>query len=224
MVVGPIALAYNVAGVGGLQLRPATIAKIFSGTATAWNDPAIVADNPNTVLPATPIQAVHRSDSSGTTDNFTAFLTAGSGWTFGHGRTWPTATGVGAAGSDGIAASVAQTNGAIGYVEWSYAQFNNLNTARIGNGAGEFVALTDEAAGKAVNSATAKIDYATKAAGAYPLVLVTYEVFCSKGTPTLVKRFLGYAASPAGQEAATRLGYAPLPESLRVKVVATLAA
>jgi ABC-type phosphate transport system substrate-binding protein len=91
MVVGPIALAYNVAGVGNLALRPATIAKIFAGTATAWNDPAIAADNPGVVLPSTRITTVHRADSSGTTDNFTDFLrtTAAGDWTYGHRATWP---------------------------------------------------------------------------------------------------------------------------------------
>jgi phosphate transport system substrate-binding protein len=231
MVVGPIALAYNVAGVGGLRLRPATIAKIFSAAATAWNDPAIVADNPNIVLPATPIRAAHRSDSSGTTDNFTAFLTKTAGWTFGGGRTWPIPGGSAAAGSDGVSAFVAQTDGAIGYVEWSYAQFHSLNTALIGNRADEFVALTGDAAGRTVASARTtgsdlrlSIDYATAEAGAYPLVLVTYEVVCRKGATGLVKSFLAYAASPAAQEAATRLGYAPLPESLRTKVTAAIAA
>jgi phosphate transport system substrate-binding protein len=235
MVVGPIALAYNVAGVGGLRLRPATIARIFSGRATKWNDPAIAADNPDAVLPPTKILPAHRSDSSGTTDNFTAFLasTAAGDWTLGNNRVWPVGGGTGAAGSDGVSAFVAQSDGAIGYVEWSYAQFHNLTTARIGNGANQFVALTDAAAGRTVASAKLTgrggdlqlgIDHTTTAAGAYPLVLVTYEVVCQQAITPLVKSFLGYASSPAGQTEATRLGYAPLPEALRTRVAEAVAA
>jgi phosphate transport system substrate-binding protein len=240
MVVGPIALAYNVAGVGNLQLRPATVAKIFAGTATTWDDPAIVADNPGAVLPSTKIVAVHRSDSSGTTDNVTKFLaaTAAGSWAYGTGKIWPAPGGAAAKGSDGVSAAVAQTDGAIGYVEWSYAQFHNLNTARIGNGAHEFAALTAVAAGRTVANAKIagaggggdlqlRIDYNTTAPGAYPLVLVTYEVVCRTGTPAgalnLVKSFLTYTSSATGQAAATRLGYAPLPDELRGKVASAVA-
>jgi len=232
MVVGPIALAYNVAGLGDLRLRPATLAKIFAGTVTRWNDPTIAADNPGAVLPSTPIRTVHRSDSSGTTDNFTSFLaaTAGGDWAFGGASTWAAPGGSAQRGSNGIAATVARSDGAIGYLEASYARFHNLATARIGNGAGEFVALTDEAAGRTVAGAKSagdlrlEIDYGTTAAGAYPIVLVTYEVVCQTGTPELVKSFLTYTASPAGQAASTRLGYAPLPEQLRGRVAAAVTA
>jgi phosphate transport system substrate-binding protein len=238
MVVGPIALAYNVAGVGDLRLRPATIAKIFAGAVTGWNDPAIAADNPGVALPSTKIRTVHRSDGSGTTDNFTGFLaaTAGGDWTFGGDSAWPAPGGIARRGSNGVSATIARTDGAIGYIEASYARFHNLATARIGNGAGEFVALTDEAAGRTVagaqNTGTGgdlqlRIDYGTSAAGAYPIVLVTYEVVCRTGTPAgslaLVKSFLTYTVSPAGQAAATRLGYAPLPEQLRSRVAAAVA-
>jgi len=232
MVIGPIALAYNVAGVGDLRLRPATLAKIFAGAVSRWNDPAIVADNPGTPLPSTPIRTVHRSDSSGTTDNFTTFLaaTAAGDWTFGAAGTWSAPGGSAQRGSNGVAATIARSDGAIGYIEASYARFHNLATARIGNGAGEFVALTDEAAGRTVAGAKSagdlrlEIDYWTTAAGAYPIVLVTYEVVCQSGTPELVKSFLTYTASPAGQAAATRLGYAPLPEQLRDRVAAAVTA
>jgi phosphate transport system substrate-binding protein len=239
MVIGPIALAYNVAGVGDLRLRPATIARIFGGTVTVWNAPAIAADNPGVALPATKIRTVHRADSSGTTDNFTRFLaaTAGGDWSFGTGSTWPGGGGSARRGSNGIAVTVARTDGAIGYIEASYARFHNLASARVGNGAGEFVALTDEAAGRTVAGATSagtggdlqlSIDYRTTAAGAYPIVQVTYEVVCRTGTPArslrLVKSFLTYTSSAAGQAAATRLGYAPLPETLRGTVAAAVAA
>ncbi|AGZ41890.1 phosphate ABC transporter substrate-binding protein PstS [Actinoplanes friuliensis] len=233
LVVGPIALAYNVAGVGGLQLRPATVAKIFAGVVTVWNDPAVVADNPGVTLPSTKIRTVHRKDNSGTTDNFTRFLTAAGGadWKFGAGSVWSAPGGSAEQGSNGVATAIARTDGAIGYVEGSYARFHQLATARIGNGAGEFAVLTDEAAALTIAGARVSgtggdlrltVDHRVAAPGAYPIVLVTYEVVCGKGSPALVRSFLAYAASPAGQAAAARLGYAPLPEKLRAQVVAAI--
>lgn len=234
MVAGPVALAYTVAGVGDLRLRPATIARIFAGRITAWNDPAIVADNPNTPLPSTAIVTVHRSDSSGTTDNLQKFLTAtaGADWAYGAGSAWAAPGGRAEKGSNGVSATIAGTDGAIGYVEWSYARFSNLHTASVANGAGRFVPLTADAAATAVAAAepagTGKdlrlaLDFKTGAAGAYPLVLVTYEVVCANRTPALLKSFLTYAVSDAGQAAAARLGYAPLPSALRTRVTQTLA-
>ncbi|GAB3156980.1 phosphate ABC transporter substrate-binding protein PstS [Micromonospora sonneratiae] len=237
MVIGPVAIAYNLTGVDNLQLKPATLAKIFAGKVAKWDDAAIQADNPGVKLPATTIQAVHRSDESGTTDNFTAFLskTAEADWTFGKAKAWKAPGGTGAKGSDGVASAVKQADGAIGYVEWSYAENSALKTAKIGNGAGEFAALTAESAGKAVAGAKLtgegddlkmSIDYNTKEAGAYPIVLVTYEIVCSKGVPAdklpLLKGFLTHAASSAGQAELTELGYAPLPESVRTKVEAAV--
>jgi phosphate transport system substrate-binding protein len=235
MVVGPIALAYNVAGVSSLRLRPDTIAQIFSGRVTVWNDAAIRRDNPDVSLPATPIRTVHRADNSGTTDNFTKFLaaTAGSTWAFGSGSAWKASGGAAAKGSNRVVSTIERTDGAIGYVEASYARFHNLPTAAVGNQAGSFAALTDEAAGRMVEGAKVagaggdlqlQIDYQGAPADAYPLVLVTYEIVCKTGTPPLVKSFLTYASSPAGQDAAVRLGYAPLPDALREKVAAAVAA
>jgi phosphate transport system substrate-binding protein len=238
MVVGPIGVVYNVSGVSSLQLKPATIAKIFSGKVTTWNDPAIAADNQGATLPATKILAIHRSDSSGTTDNFTKYLTAAApaDWSYGHDKTWKAPGGDAEKGNDGIAAAMSKTDGSIGYVEWSFAQANSLKMAKIGNASGEFVELTGEAAGKTIASAKVggasstdmqlTIDYNTKAAGAYPIVLVTYEIVCEKGTPSstlpLVKSFLTYTASPDGQAAATKVGYAPLPDEVRTKVASTV--
>lgn len=239
MVTGPIAVVVNLAGVKDVQLKPATIAKIFAGTAKTWDDAAIKADNPGASLPATPILAVHRSDSSGTTDNFTRFLTAtaGSDWAYGSDKVWKAPGGQAEKGSDGVAAAVKRSAGAIGYVEWSFAQVNGLAMAKVGNGSGEYASLTAESAGKTVagaqvtgdgNDLKLKIDYATKQAGAYPIVLVTYEIVCEKGTPAqklpLLKSFLTYTASANGQAALTRLGYAPLPESVRARVESAVAA
>jgi phosphate transport system substrate-binding protein len=238
MVVGPLAVVYNVSGVSSLQLKAATIAKIFAGKVTTWNDPAIAADNPGAALPSTKILTVHRSDSSGTTDNFTKYLSvaAASDWTFGHDKTWKAPGGDAEKGNDGVAASMNKSDGAIAYVEWSFAQANNLKMAKIGNAAGEFVELTGEAAGKTIASAKTggasaddlvlTIDYNTTAAGAYPIVLVSYEIVCEKGNPSgslaLLKGFLGYTSSAAGQASVVKVGYAPLPDEVRTKVATTV--
>ncbi|GAA3342129.1 phosphate ABC transporter substrate-binding protein PstS [Amorphoplanes nipponensis] len=238
MVIAPIALAYTVAGVDDLRLAPATVARIFAGAVTSWDDPLIAADNPGVPLPATAVRTVHRSDSSGTTANFTGFLaaTAGAGWRFGTDSTWAAPGGSAARGSNGVASAIARTDGAIGYVEASYARFHQLAVARVRNGAGEFAAVTDEAAGRTVAAAGVTgaggdlrlaVDHRTAVLGAYPIVLVTYEVVCRTGTPArtrpLLRGFLTYTAGPAGQAAAARLGYAPLPEQLRRKVAAVVA-
>ncbi|MCF6476659.1 phosphate ABC transporter substrate-binding protein PstS, partial [Nonomuraea sp. MG754425] len=183
---------------------------------------------------ATPIQAFHRSDESGTSDNFTKFLkaTAETDWPHEPAKAWPAeAKGQGSKGSDGIASSVKDTEGAISYVEFSYAENSSLATAKVANGSGEFVELTPESAAKTVETAEIKgtgndlalsIDYATKTAGAYPIVLVTYEITCEKGLPAeeakAVKAFLQYTASDEGQAALKDLGYAPLAGTLLTKV------
>jgi phosphate transport system substrate-binding protein len=237
MVIGPIAVAYNLDGVKNLQLKPATLAKIFSGAVKTWDDAAIKADNPSATLPSTPITAVHRSDSSGTTENFTKYLkaSAAADWTVDAAKDWKAAGGQGAKGSDGVSAAVKQTAGAVGYVEYSFVQANGLSAAKIFNGAGEYVALDEKSAGKAVAGAqvagtgddlSLKIDYATKEAGAYPVVLVTYEIVCSKGNPAdklaLLKSFLGFVASKDGQAKLSQIGYAPLPDTLQSKVTASI--
>jgi phosphate transport system substrate-binding protein len=238
MVIGPIAVVSNVSGVADLQLSPATVAKIFAGTVTTWNDAAVKADNPSAPLPATKILAVHRSDSSGTTDNFTRYLSkaAADAWTFGNNKEWKAPGGQGEKGSDGVSAAVKKTDGAIGYVEWSFAKANALNVAKIKNAAGEYTALSSDSAAKTIASAEVKgtgndlklsIDYNTKAAGAYPIVLVTYEIVCEKGTPAdkvgLLKAFLTYAAGD-GQGQLIELGYAPLPTGVQTKVAASVTA
>ncbi|WP_416210944.1 phosphate ABC transporter substrate-binding protein PstS, partial [Frankia sp. Cr2] len=156
MVAGPIAVIYNLSGVKDLQLSASTLAKIYSGAITKWNDPTIAADNPGVTLPSTAIVSVHRSDGSGTTDNFTKFLdgAAKSDWTFGSGSDWKAPTGQGSKGSDGVTSTVKSTAGAIGYVELSFAENAGLSTAKIKNGAGEYVAVSTEATSKGVSTAT----------------------------------------------------------------------
>lgn len=237
MVTGPIAIAYNLDGVKDLQLKPETLAKIFSGAITKWDDAAIKADNSSATLPSTPINAIHRQESSGTTENFTGYLdkAAAGTWTLGKDKVWKGTGGQAEKGSDGVAGAIKKASGTIGYVEWSFAKVNSLSTAKIYNGAGEFTALTGAAAGKTVAGAKItgtgddlklSIDYATKEAGAYPIILVTYEIVCSKGTPAdkldLVKGFLSFTSSAEGQASLDKLGYAPLPEAVRAKVATSV--
>ncbi len=237
MVGGPIAVAYNVSGVDKLILTPSVVAGIFDGSITKWNDPAIAKINPGVNLPAATIAQFHRSDSSGTTANFTTYLAtaAPKDWTFEPGKDWVAPGGQGASGSDQVASSVKSTANSIGYMEWSYAKNSSLSVAEIDNGSGP-VTLSAQSASKTINAAkitgtppdlTLSIDYATQVKGAYPIVLVTYEITCNQGLAAdqlaLVKSFLGYTASSQGQGKLTALYYAPLPASLISKVQMTVA-
>jgi phosphate transport system substrate-binding protein len=237
MVIGPIAISYNVDGVSKLILDGPTAAKIFQGTIKTWNAPEIAKLNPGVKLPSTPIAVFFRSDDSGTTENFTKYLkAAGAGaWTGTPAKKW-TGTGAGKEKSAGVAEAVKSTKNSITYVEWSYAVDNKLGMAQIDTGAGP-VELSTDSAGKALAAAkpagtgsdlALKLDYTTKAPGAYPIILVTYEIACSKGLPAektaLVKSFLSYFASTEGQGALTALNYAPLPETMRTQVDAAIQA
>jgi len=237
MVPGPIAVAYNLSGVTSLTMTPQVLSKIFSGKITKWNDPAIVAINSGVTLPSATIATVHRSDSSGTTDNFTKYLTAaaGSAWTYDHDKQWKAPGGQGAKGSDGVSLAVKQTPNSLAYVELSFAQQSQLSVAKIDNGGGP-VELTTDAVGKAISAATVtgtgddltlSLDYATKNPGAYPIVLVTYEITCISGLPAdqagLTKAFLTYTSSTEGQSKLSELGYAPLPPEIQQKVAASVA-
>ncbi len=237
MAVGPIAIPFNVKGVSALVLTPEVAAKIFSGAISTWNDPAIVKLNSDATLPSTKINVFYRSDESGTTENFTKYLKgAGNGaWTKEPAKAWA-GVGSGKNASAGVVQGVQQTPDSITYVEWSYARDAKLPIATIDNGAGP-VELTAESAGKAIaaakpagsgNDLKLSLDYTTKAPGAYPIVLVTYQIVCSKGLDAektaLLKGFLGYYASADTQTGLTDLGYAPLPEEVRTKVAAAVAA
>ena len=229
MVTGPIAVSYNVKGVGKLNLTPQLIAKIFAGKITTWNDPAIAAANKGVTLPSTKISVFFRSDSSGTTDNFTNYMNTvdPTDWPTKHDKTWKGSVGQGKAKTAGVASAIKATDGGIGYVEWGYSIQNKLDMASV-----DGVALTAESAGKAVEAAkvigtgkdlSLKIDYKTKAAGAYPIVLVTYEIVCSKYSDATkakdVKAFLSYMASADFQKQLTGVGAAPLPAAIQTKVV-----
>lgn len=239
MVTGPIAVTYNLSGVKDLVLDGATLAKIFSGKIATWDDPAIKALNGSASLPSTKIQAFHRSDDSGTSDNFQKFLTAAAptDWTFGAGPKFAAPGGQAAAKSDGVTSAVKSTPGAVTYVEQSFAENAGLPLSKIATGASQPVALTADTVAKAVagakvagtgNDLTLKLDYGTKAEGAYPVLLVTYEIVCEKGLApekaALVKSFLKYTASSDGQGILTKNGYVPLPDAIRTKVAASVTA
>jgi phosphate transport system substrate-binding protein len=232
MAAGPIAVAYNVAGVDKLVLTPDVTAKIFLGKVKTWDDPAIAKLNSGVKLPSTGIKVFFRSDESGTTENFEKYLAgaAPSAWTAEPAKKWAGTVGEGREKSAGVSDGVKSTDGGITYVEWSYAKDNALGVAQIDNGGGA-VELTGDSAGKALTAAKPAgegndlklaLDYTTKAPGTYPIVLVTYEVVCSKGldaTKTAVeKAFLGHYASAEVQQGLLDIGYAPLPEEVRTKV------
>ncbi len=231
MVVGPIAFAYNVDGVDKLVLNAEVLSQIFNGEIKTWNDPKIAKLNSGVTLPSENITVFFRSDESGTTENVTKFLeAAGEGaWTDEPGKSW-TGTGEGKNKSSGVAEGVTNTKNSISYMEWSYASDNSLKIAQLDNGAGP-VELTGQAVAKAVSEADIKgsgndltldVKYADTSAGAYPALLVTYEIVCSKGLEAdktaIVKDFLSYFASADTQAGLEELGYAPLPDELRSKV------
>jgi phosphate transport system substrate-binding protein len=230
MVGGAIVAAYNVSGVDKLILNSDALAGIFGNTITKWNDPTLAALNPGVTLPDAGIAQFHRSDSSGTTDNFTKFIAAtSSAWTFGNAKEWAAPGGQGAKGSDGVASAIKSTPNSIGYVELSFVQDAKLSGAWIDNGSGTAIEPTSANAAATIASATIKgtgndlalsIDYKTTAG--YPAVLVTYEITCEKGLDAglvdLTTSFLTYTASDAGQAKLTDLGYVPITGELLTKV------
>ncbi|MFE0525179.1 MULTISPECIES: phosphate ABC transporter substrate-binding protein PstS [unclassified Streptomyces] len=236
MVGGPIAVGYNLSGVSNLVLDAPTLAKIFNSKITYWDDAAIKKLNPSAKLPHLKIQAFHRSDESGTTDNFTKYLiaTAKSDWPYSGGKAWQAKGGQAAAQSSGVAAQVKQTNGSIGYFELSYVA-DGVNAVSINTGASAPVAPSSDSASKAIADAkvvgtgkdlSLQLNYNTKADGAYPITLVTYEIVCDKGnksdTLPATKAFLRYIASEDGQNVLSGLKYAPIPADIIAKVRSTI--
>jgi phosphate transport system substrate-binding protein len=237
MVVGPVAFAYNIDGVDKLVLNAEVLAKIFNGTIKTWDDPNIAKLNPKAKLPSANITVFFRSDESGTTENTTKFLyNAGNGaWKEQPAKAW-TGTGEGKNKSSGVAEAAANTKNSITYIEWSYAKDNNLKMAQLDSGNGP-VELTGDSVAKAVSEAKVKgsgndlsldLKYSGTKSGAYPALLVTYEIVCSKGLAAdktaIVKDFLTYFSSTDAQQKLPDLGYAPLPSGLQSKVKTAVAA
>lgn len=238
MVVGPVAVAFKLKGIedGGITLTPKVTTQIFLGKITKWNDPAIAAINKGVTLPATNITVFFRSDESGTTSNFEKYLAANdpTDFTAKPSKSWAGKVGQGKAKSQGVQQALSSTEGSIGYIEYAFAISGNLSTAKIDNGGGAVALSADTASAAAAaatitgtgNDLTLKLDYATKAKGAYPIVLVTYEIVCSKYADpkigTFVKDFLTYT-STTGQSGLPDLGYAPIPDAVKTKLTASIA-
>jgi len=232
--IGPIAMAYNLPGIKGLKLDATVLAGIFQGTIKTWDDPAIKALNSGLSLPSTTITLAVRSDSSGTTQNFSQYLVdaAGSAWKLGTSSTitWPSTARAGDGGS-AVAQIVKTTTGAIGYVDFSTATAAGLTAAVVKNSAGDYVAPSAASATAAATQVTPKADltFATAdepGAGSYPVTYqswdLVYSVQPNAADVALLKAYLGYLLSSTGQALLTPLNLAPLPASIDSAAVAQL--
>jgi phosphate transport system substrate-binding protein len=234
ILLGAITISYNVEGVDHLQLSGETIAKIFQRDITTWDDPAIAADNPGARLPSAPIVVAHRSDGSGTTDNFTKYLDAAAPgvWRLKSGSTveWPADTQAGS-GNAGVAQIIKDNKGAVGYVDLSDATAAGLKTAAVKNKAGTYVEASADSASAAGDGITVKPDLTFAAINAdgeksYPITyqtwVIVYQKQPSAGKGALLKAYLNYLLTD-GQKMLAELDFAPLPTSIRDKAVAQLA-
>ena len=240
--ISPIAVVFNLKGVSDegkhVNMDAETIAKIFDGKITTWNDPAIQDQNPDLELPATPITVVHRSDKSGTTQNFVSYFidTVPDAWPYELSENWPNEVGQGAKGTSGVISTVQQADGTIGYADFS--QVGDLGTVAVKVGE-EYVEISAEAGSKVIddseldssaegeNRVVVKLNHNTSAEGAYPIVLVSYDIACpaykDADTAKFVKSWLTYVVSEEGQQTASQnAGSAPLPDSLRETVMQSI--
>ena len=237
LYISPIAVIFNLEGIESLNMDADTIAGIFAGTITTWNDPKIAEQNEGVELPATAITAVHRSDDSGTTDNFTDYLAqaAPSVWTYEADGVWPIESGEAAQGTSGVVDAVTNGTGTIGYADASRAGGLGTVSVLVGD---EYVPFSPEAAAAIVDLSplvegrpdfdlSIELDR-TPDSAAYPVVLVAYLVGCETYLDAeqgaLVKEYFTYMASPEGQAAAAAgAGSAPISESLFEAVTAAIA-
>ena len=240
--ISPIAVVFNLKGVSDagkhINMDAATIAKIFDGKITKWNDPAIADQNKDLKLPDTAITVVHRSDKSGTTKNFLSYVkdAAGDAWSYELGENWPNEVGQGAKGTSGVISTVQQADGTIGYADASQAGELGTVAVKVGD---DYVPFSAEAASKVVdaspldesatgdNRVVVKLDHNTTEAGAYPIVLVSYDIACpaykDADTAKFVKSWLTYVVSDEGQQtAASAAGSAPLSDTMRQKVLKSI--
>lgn len=242
--ISPIAVVFNLKGVSDagkhINMDAATIAKIFDGKITKWNDPAIADQNKDLKLPDTAITVVHRSDKSGTTQNFVSYFkdVTPDNWTYDLSENWPNEVGQGAKGTSGVISTVKQADGTIGYADFS--QVGDLGTVAIKVG-DKYNEISAEAGSKVIedskqddtvkgdNRIVIKINHATEADGAYPIVLVSYDIVCPAYKDTkqaeFAKAWLTYVTSDEGQKAAQdAAGTAPLPSSLKSKITKSIEA
>jgi phosphate transport system substrate-binding protein len=228
--IAPIAVVYNLEGVDELNLSPEALAGIFNQQITTWNDPAIAADNPGANLPDQAITPVNRSDESGTTENFTEYLSAAAAGAWPHepDGVWPVSGGEAAQGTSGVISAVSGGQGTIGYADLSQAGDLGVANIRVGE---EFVAPSPEAAAAVVENSEqvegrGEYDFAielnrdTAGSGEYPIVLVSYHIGCvqydDQEKADLVRDFMGYVISEEGQQAAAEAaGSAPISDALR---------
>ncbi|HEY2576804.1 MAG TPA: phosphate ABC transporter substrate-binding protein PstS [Streptosporangiaceae bacterium] len=234
VIIGPITVSYNLSGHTSLKMTPTVIADIFQGKITKWNDPAIAQINPGAKLPSTPITIARRSDSSGTTANFSLFLqdAVPSVWKLGSSSTinWP-ASSRGGDGNGGVAQIIKSTPGAIGYVDYADAKASGLTYASVQNAAGDYIAPSVAGATAAAQQATVASNltfaavWAHNSSTAYPITYQSWDlVFAkqsSKKTADLLKAYLGYLLGN-GQQLLTSLSYAPLPANIDAKAKAQL--
>ena len=231
--ISPIALVYNVDGVEELNLAPETIAAIFKGDITSWDDEAIKADNPDADLPGERITVVHRSDESGTTENFQDYLAAVAPdvWDFEVSGDWPVKGQEAANGTSGVIDAVSNGAFTIGYADASQAGDLSVANVQVGE---EFQPPTPEAAAavlenseqlenEGANQVTFELNRETEGSGEYPIVLVSYAMACTEyedaNEAALVKGLMEYIVSPEGQQAAAEnAGSAPLSEGLTEQV------
>jgi len=231
--LGPITISYNLSGVSSLKLDATVLAGIFSGKITKWNDPGIAALNSGVSLPSTPITIAVRSDSSGTTQNFSLYLekAAGSAWTLGSSSTikWPSTARAGA-GNPGVDQIVKSTPGAIGYVDYADAKASGLVFASIKNSSGSYVTPSPSAASASGNGITIAPNLTFAAvdspnAQAYPITYQSWDLVYAKqpnaNDAALLKAYIGYLLGP-GQQLLGNLGYAPLSAGLDQQAVAQL--
>ena len=242
--ISPIAVVFNLKGVSDagkhINMDAATIAKIFDGKITKWNDPAIADQNKDLKLPDTAITVVHRSDKSGTTQNFVSYFkdVTPDNWTYNLSENWPNEVGQGAKGTSGVISTVKQADGTIGYADFS--QVGDLGTVAVKVG-DKYNEISAEAGSKVIgdskqddtvkgdNRIVIKINHATEAEGAYPIVLVSYDIVCPAYKDTkqaeFAKAWLTYVTSDEGQKAAQdAAGTAPLPSSLKSEITKSIEA
>ena len=234
--ISPIAVPYNLPSVDAtLNMSPEVIAGIFANEITNWNDPAIAELNPDVELPDLGINPVHRSDESGTSENFTDYLAqaAPDVWTFGEIEIWDDGPGggEGAQGTSGVVGAVEAGEGSIGYADAS--QIGSLPSVAVGVADG-FVEFSQEAAGRIVDASErtggqSEFDFAIEVnrtpddPTVYPIVLVSYHVVClqyeDQETVDLVKSFMTYVGSAEGQAAASETaGSAPISDEVRTEI------
>lgn len=227
--ISPIAIAFRLEGIDTLDLDADTIARIFAGDISRWDDEAIARQNPDTTLPDAEITAVHRSDDSGVTENFTEYLaaTAPKAWPHEPDGVWPLSGGEAAQGTSGVVDAVSRGTGTIAYIDASRAGDLGLVSVRVGD---DYVSYSAEAAsaivdaspvgeGRTSSDLAIEIDRTSTASGVYPIVLISYLIACADyrdaSTAELVRAYFEHVISPEAQEAAAEhAGSAPISQSL----------